>query len=269
MSDAIGQAATSLGNFAPSFLGGGASGPIAQFGNYMSPGNVGLMGGSSPYFPPPPTDTPSVDVPSMTAGSFPAPGTITAASLPSELPPTAVTPEGAPFSPTGGTPGATGAQLAATGGTPADPSWWHSFLYGGQPSSGTAAAGAAGSRGGWPGLLSAPGLGLLANMGTGALKFIQQRNLLNPADVARQAQQLQAKETAAFKRAIAAPAIAAGQETGQINAPYMMDQAIAQTAAPYVYSQYPESMSNYLNSQELAAMLYPELNSFVPQGTFG
>lgn len=112
---------------------------------------------------------------------------------------------------------------------------------------------------------------MLAGLGTGAMKLIQQMNLMNTGNLASQAQQLQAQETAAFKRAIAQPAIAAGQETGQINAPSMMDQAIATAAAPYAYQQYPESMSNYLNAQELAAMLYPsEGGSFAnTAGMFG
>lgn len=245
MSDAIGQAATSLGNFLPSLGGlGGSSGSIAQFGNYMNPGNVGLGGGSAPYFPPPPTDTPTTDVGNFTAAPFPAPGTITAANLPSELPPTTVTPEGEPFSPTGGTSGMTGLGLAPMGapaagqgtagapgqvasGTPAAPSFWASLLKAS------------------PGLI------------TDLLKYQQQQSLMDPSKLAANAQKLDQANAAALRKAIFPQVTAQLQETGNINAPYLASQAYTTAIAPILAQMQEAAMNQWLEANREAMGLYP------------
>lgn len=245
MSEAIGQAATSLGNILPSLGGiGGSSGYLGQFGNYMAPGNVGLGGGSVPYFPPPPTDSPTTDVSGMTAAPFPAPGTITAANLPSELPPTTVTPEGAPFSPTGGTPGMTGLGLAPMGapaaGTPAQ-------------ATGTAAnSGTPASPSFWASLLKAsPGLI------TDLLKYQQQQNLLNPSAMESDAQKMAKINAAALRKAIFPQVTAQLQETGNINAPYLASQAYTTAIAPIVAQMQEAAMNQWLEANREAMGLYP------------
>lgn len=254
MSEAIGSAATSLGNILPSLGGiGGPSGYLGQFGNYMNPGNVGLGGGSVPYFPPPPTDSPTTDVGGMTAAPFPAPGTITAANLPSELPPMSVTPEGAPFSPTGGTPGMTGEGLAA--GTPAAPSFWQSLFGGGGGGGGTGTA-ATGTGTQQPSLLAsllraAPG-GI-----TDLLKYQQQRSLLDPSAMASDAQKMARINAAALRKAIFPQVTAQLQETGNINAPYLASQAYTTAIAPIVAQMQEAAMNQWLEANREAMGLYP------------
>lgn len=247
MSEVIGQAATSLGNFLPSLGGlGGSSGSVAQFGNYMNPGNVGLGGGSVPYFPPPPTDSPTTDMGSFSAAPFPTPGMTTATNLPSELPPTMVTPEGEPFSPTGGTPGMTGLGLAPMGAPAAAPAQGTAGAPG-QVASGTPAAPSF-----WASLLkAAPGAI------TDLLKYQQQQSLLDPKTLAKNAQQINQAQVAQLKKSVFPAVTAQLQETGNINAPYLATQAYTTAIAPIVAQMQEAAMNQWLEAQREAMGLYP------------
>lgn len=159
---------------------------------------------------------------------------------------------GSPFTPTATDP---------TTGTPADTGFWASLGKAlgigdtGTPT-GTAAAGTPGATGAQPSLLAS-----ILKMAPGAivdlLKYQQQQNLLSPSAINANAQQLAQNQARMLKKSIFPAITATGQETGQINSPYLMDQAYTAAAAPTVAEINANAYNQWLNANRLAAGMYP------------
>jgi hypothetical protein len=148
---------------------------------------------------------------------------------------------------------------------PSSPGFWRSLFFGNQPAS---------DKGGWPGLLSAQGLQGIAGGTTDLLKYLQQRSLLDPNALAKQSQQLAKSQAAALRKSIMPQLAAQGQETGQINAPYLMNQAYTTAIAPVLAQMQEAAMTDWLRSNALASGLYPggdtsALGGFVESDIFG
>jgi len=286
MSQAFQQIGSGLANWGMPNFGATVSNipyDVSNIGSSITSGLSSMFGGGAPSPTPTETGPYSAGGPSSSGDSnILATGSGTGAS---GLPGVSVGASGGAFTPpeavmAPGTAALTGG--GATGGAPyspvnapvagaTDPSQSMAskvieFLFGksadpNDPSSqGTKAA--------LPGLLTGAGT-LVSDL----MKYRQQQNLLN--NLGSQATALNRKMTPAMIRHITAPVIAMGQETGQINAPYLMNQAVATAAAPYVYQQQLEDLRAALEANRIAAGMYPDgndisaLGGFVPQGIFG
>jgi hypothetical protein len=260
--ETVGNVLSSVGGALPSFLGGPQ---LQQFGQSIIPPNAGEIGGALQYAPDP----------SMSSyfGNTPDP---------------ASTPEGfagpiaTALGPTGGV-GANPAQMTesaftalpqatdpVTGGAlgPAlgDPA---SSLTGGVldalglRSGGGGAAGGAGGRSALAGNLA-----LLAAGGTDVLKYLQQRQMTDPDAIAKATQQMQAQNAKALRKAIFPQITAQAQETGQINAPYLMNQAYTTAIAPILAQEREAAMQEWLRANAIATGLYPSSNDVSALGGF-
>jgi hypothetical protein len=140
-------------------------------------------------------------------------------------------------------------------------------------SSGGGGAGATGGAGARSPL--AGDLGLLAAGGTDVLKYLQQRQLTDPNAIAQATQQMAQKNAAALRRSIFPQVTAQAQETGQINAPYLMGQAYTTAIAPILAQQQEAAMQEWLRANAIATGLYPSgsdigaLGGFVSPNIFG
>lgn len=266
---ALGQGAEWLGSNMPNFLGG-SGGTIGQglqnWGQGMIPPNAAELGGAMQY-----TGDPGV---SSYFGADPG-------STPTSL----AGPIASAIGPTGGV-GANPAQLteSAFSALPqaTDP------VTGGQlgPALGDPATSLTG------GVLNALGLGgtgapaggrsplagdlgILAAGGTDLLKYLQQRQMLDPSSIAKSTQTMMNKNAAALRKAILPQVTAQAQETGQINAPYLMDQAYTTAIAPTLANEQMAAMEDWLRANAIATGLYPggsdisALGGFVSPNTFG
>ena len=107
------------------------------------------------------------------------------------------------------------------------------------------------------------------------MKYLQQRQLENPSAIAAATQQMMNKNAAALRKAILPQVTAQGQETGQINAPYLMDQAYTSAIAPILAQEQEAAMQQWLEANRLAGGLYPSgtdvgaLGGFVSPNIFG
>ena len=161
--------------------------------------------------------------------------------------------------------GQTAGQQAGVGGTPADQSWWKTLLFGSPADPG-------GKGGGWPGLLSAKGMQGIAGGSTDLLKYLQQRSLLNPNDINKAARQMAQNQKNMLRKSIFPAITATGQETGQINAPYLMNQAYTTAAAPIVAQINSAAYQQWLEANRLAGGMYPDtgaLGGLVEPNIFG
>lgn len=280
MPGTLGSALSSLGNVAPGFLGGGTGGWMGNAGSSLSnwanttpmdPG-TGALPNAAGGIPTPPSDTTFTE---STAGPSASPFNVItgAGGLPSELPATSISDgsSGGGMAPPFGTPApaAFGAPVnvnpsagSPTDGTPADTGFWHSLLFG-SPATGTAAAGTGPGKGGWPGLFSPAGMSGIAAGSTDLLKYLQQRSLLNPSDINSAANQLAKNQAAMLKKSIFPAITATGQETGQINSPYLMSQAYTAAAAPIVAQINEAALNQWLQANQIAGGMYPQ----TPQAT--
>lgn len=268
---ALGQGAEWLGSNIPNFLGG-SSGTIGQglqnWGQGMIPPSAAELGGAmqytsdpgvSSYFGADPGSTPtSLAGPIATAigptggvGANPAQMTESAFSaLPQATDPV------------------TGGQLGPALGDPAS-----SLTSGVLNALGLGGGGGGAAAGGRSPL--AGDLGILAAGGTDLLKYLQQRQLLNPSSIASATQQMMNKNAKALRKAIFPQVTAQLQETGNINAPYLASQAYTTAIAPTLANEQMAAMEDWLRANAEAEGLYPSnqdigaLGGFVSPNTFG
>lgn len=280
----------------------GASGAGGSFGSML--GSLGssigsLFGGggfgtATPTTPTPPTvDNPMVTgglpayVPTSLPGGDPlasisaaanpgaaigAIGSPSGASIPGTGTPSLTTPSATEIT-TGAAPGSavTGStpDPMGTGTSPAQASLLHNILFGSPAgtstgATGTAATGAGGK--GWPGLLSPAGLALMGGGITDLLKYEQQQSLLSPSDLAKASQAMAKSQAAQLRKSIMPQLTAQGQETGQINAPYLMNQAYTAAIGPVLAQLQTEAMNQWLEANRLAGGMYPSSNDISALG---
>lgn len=267
MPGSIGSALSSLGNVAPSFLGGGEGGFLGNAGSYLSNLGAGTTGSMDPGTGYVPSGVPGAPVSadgSSSGGLSAAPSMTEATAGPGTSGPG-----------TFGAPSTVAPPAGAPAGTPGNQSWWQSLLFGNQQQQGTGTGPATGtgpSKAGWPGILSPTGLEGIAAGSTDFLKYLQQRSLLNPSAINSAANQLAKNQAAMLKKSIFPAITATGQETGNINSPYLMSQAYTAAAAPEVAQINEAALNQWLQANQLAGGMYPgtsALGGFVEPNIFG
>jgi hypothetical protein len=286
-----GPSMSGVGSWLGSFLGGSGAPSTAGLGTtpFSIPSDTAFSAGGPS----------SSGVPYAGMGySDPSAGTSTGGLFPSATPADVLSPSGvtgAPYTPTdssgggmaapspeavmnpgtvGGTSAAPFSPAAGAPPTTAGPTFLQeleNFLGGGGAGAG-GGTGAGGAGGGW---LTPKNIAAMLTAGGGLAEAIQrwqiQRNLLNPAAGAAALYKPMSK---ALTRRVTAPVTAAAQETGQINAPGLYAQAVANALAPYQQEMEMNALRAYIASQQAAAGVYPQGGIFgsaglVPAGTFG
>jgi hypothetical protein len=271
--ETIGNALSSVGGALPSFLGGPQ---IQQYGQSIIPPSAGEIGGAMQYSPDPsvssyfgttpdPTSTPEGFAGPIATALGPTGGV---GANPAQLTESAFTALPQATDPV------TGGALGPALGDPA------SSLTGGILSAlglGGGGGGAAGGTGGTAGTAGQPSLlGSILKMGPGAieglLKYQQQQSLLDPSSLSSASKAITNAQAAQLRKAVMPQVTAQGQETGQINAPYLMNQAYTTAIAPILAQMQEAAMNQWLEANRLAGGLYPSegaLGGLVNPSIFG
>jgi len=90
------------------------------------------------------------------------------------------------------------------------------------------------------------------------LKYLQQRNIMDPKKLAAMQSQLMGKEAAQLRRGIYPGVTAALQETGNINSPYLASQAYTAAIGPTLADMQMQTLKDEIAAQALAAGMWPD-----------
>lgn len=243
----LGSLGSSVGSL---FSGGGFQSPVSSIPSVDNPG------------------VPNTGVPAIAAAGDPG-ASIGAVGSPSGM--TVGTPDAfgggsagvAPVSGIGGAaPGSTFTPAPAAPPQTPDPSLLQELEAFFNPQGGSAAAGGGGAGG------KGMGLGGWINMGGSLLsalnKYLVQRTLQNPAQLAAAANKLAIPMGAQARNRILAPVRAEAMETSGVNAPLLYSQALASALAPYQYQNEQRALQ-----EEIAALTAAESPVFTSPSLFG
>ena len=102
--------------------------------------------------------------------------------------------------------------------------------------------------------------GILGGISSGVvdlMKYLQQRNIMDPSKLAAMQSQLMGKEAAQLRRGIYPGVTAQLQETGQINSPYLSSQAYTAAIGPTLADMQMQTLKDEITAQALAAGMWP------------
>jgi hypothetical protein len=90
------------------------------------------------------------------------------------------------------------------------------------------------------------------------LKYLQQRSIMDPNQLAAMQKKLMANQAAQLRKGIYPGVTAELQETGNINSPYLASQAYTAAIGPTLAEMQTQTLKDEIAAQALAAGMWPD-----------